>query len=67
MPPDRAGVHTIGHFVSIVSDGRYYAYSYGKNMSTLYASRAPAEGRVSIERHGSAETIVGGSDAINQK
>jgi hypothetical protein len=36
MPTDRAGVHTIGDFVSIVSDGRYYAYSYGKNMSTLY-------------------------------
>lgn len=36
MPPDRVGVSTVGNFVNLVSDGRYYAYTYGKNVSTLY-------------------------------
>ena len=36
MPPDRAGVTTVGNYVSVVSSGRYYAYTYGKNVSTLY-------------------------------
>jgi serine/threonine protein kinase/sugar lactone lactonase YvrE len=36
MPPDRAGVNTVGAYVSIVDDGRYYSYTYGKSMSTLY-------------------------------
>jgi hypothetical protein len=34
-PPDRAGVQRLAG-VSLIQDGRAYAYSYWKRFSTLY-------------------------------